>query len=493
MLVLAAGCCSALGQDLAVVDEQAIGASPAMPGALFGISVAMGDGVAVVGASDDSGTVMNGGAVYVFEKIGGLWSQSARIESDDLMMSDFVGYDVALDEADGGATLVAGAWGSDTKGNFAGAAYVFERDLGGAGAWGQRAKLVAPDGRASDVFGISVAVSDGVAAVGASLADAGGVVDRGAVYLYERDVATGDWVFAQKLVAPDANTDGQFGFSVAMDNGRLIVGSIGSNEQGNGSGAAYLYQRQVSNGLWTLVTKLTGSDVDQSDQFGHSVAIDDGRIVVGARRRNRDGLFAGAAFVFEENFGGAGVWGETATFRAGSAVNLQEFGQSVSVHGDLIAVGAIGTPIDGADDAGTVHFFRVDAGGVWNEELVISADADSNGSGGGGTLFGSDVAVRLGGSVEGIDWTSVVGARGAGGDSAPFTGAGRVVELGLDVPAACPADLAPPEGVLNFFDISAYIGLFNSGDAAADFAAPFGVLNFFDLSAFIGLFNAGCP
>jgi hypothetical protein len=55
------------------------------------------------------------------------------------------------------------------------------------------------------------------------------------------------------------------------------------------------------------------------------------------------------------------------------------------------------------------------------------------------------------------------------------------------------ADVAAPFGTLNFFDISTFIGLFNSGNSGADLAAPFGTLNFFDISAYITLFNAGCP
>jgi uncharacterized protein (DUF433 family) len=60
-------------------------------------------------------------------------------------------------------------------------------------------------------------------------------------------------------------------------------------------------------------------------------------------------------------------------------------------------------------------------------------------------------------------------------------------------PDSCPADLAAPFGTLNFFDISAFIGLFNAGDLEADFAAPFGSLNFFDVAEYIAQFNAGCP
>jgi subtilisin family serine protease len=60
-------------------------------------------------------------------------------------------------------------------------------------------------------------------------------------------------------------------------------------------------------------------------------------------------------------------------------------------------------------------------------------------------------------------------------------------------PGCSPADLVAPFGVLNFFDLSAYLALFNAGDPAADLAAPFGTLNFFDLSAYLASFNAGCP
>ncbi len=57
----------------------------------------------------------------------------------------------------------------------------------------------------------------------------------------------------------------------------------------------------------------------------------------------------------------------------------------------------------------------------------------------------------------------------------------------------CTPDFASPYGVLNFFDVSAYIGAYNANDLRADLAAPRGVLNFFDISAFIAAYNAGCP
>jgi hypothetical protein len=59
-------------------------------------------------------------------------------------------------------------------------------------------------------------------------------------------------------------------------------------------------------------------------------------------------------------------------------------------------------------------------------------------------------------------------------------------------PASCGADVNG-DGSVNFFDLAAFIDLYNAGDVSADIAPPFGVINFFDLAAFLDLYNAGCP
>lgn len=77
-------------------------------------------------------------------------------------------------------------------------------------------------------------------------------------------------------------------------------------------------------------------------------------------------------------------------------------------------------------------------------------------------------------------------------------GDGSIVEAGVDdlrleftgCDNPLTADLAEPFGVFNFFDIAAYIALYNAGDPAADFDGN-GSLNFFDISTFISLFNQG--
>jgi hypothetical protein len=59
-----------------------------------------------------------------------------------------------------------------------------------------------------------------------------------------------------------------------------------------------------------------------------------------------------------------------------------------------------------------------------------------------------------------------------------------------------PAAICPPDfnddNTLNFFDVSAFIQAFNTGEPRADFNLD-GQINFFDVSEFIAAFNAGCP
>lgn len=86
--------------------------------------------------------------------------------------------------------------------------------------------------------------------------------------------------------------------------------------------------------------------------------------------------------------------------------------------------------------------------------------------------------------------------------SANDIGVQNVIEAGFDdfritrivcEDAACPADLAPPFGVLDLADLQAFIAAFLAQDPIADFAPPFGVWDLADLQAFVAAFTAGCP
>jgi hypothetical protein len=62
----------------------------------------------------------------------------------------------------------------------------------------------------------------------------------------------------------------------------------------------------------------------------------------------------------------------------------------------------------------------------------------------------------------------------------------------IRIGAVCKPDINF-DGELNFFDISAFIALYNVQDPDADISAPFGVWNFFDIATYIAQYNTGCP
>ena len=464
--------------DVCVVSSQKLVASDANTAALFGVDVDLDGKTLVVGASDNSTTVDNGGGLYVFTDSGSGWLETDRLESSDLDASDFVGYSVSVD----GDTIAAGAWGDDGAGSLSGAVYVFERNSGGVGNWGQVVKLNAPGASANDVFGFDVSVSGDILVVGAPL-DNGAFIDQGSVTVYRRDRegAAGGWVFVTQILAPDAGVDAQFGSSVAIDGETLVVGAIGDAAMGNGAGAAYIFERNLGGvDSWGLRTKLlattSGGGSQANDQFGFQVGIDQGRVVVGATKRDLNGVFAGAAYVFGRDVGGADAWGQEAELIPSDAQSGQWFGNAVSVDGDRLVVGALNTTTGFEEDqAGQVYVFERDGGGVWNEALVLTNEDRAMGD-----LFGSSVAL--------VGDQLAVGARL---DSEAGVDGGSVTMVVLDDCSGCPADFTGDDS-LDIFDVFAFLDAFNAMDPAADFTGD-GLYDIFDVFAFLDAFNGGCP
>jgi hypothetical protein len=151
-----------------------------------------------------------------------------------------------------------------------------------------------------------------------------------------------------------------------------------------------------------------------------------------------------------------------------------------------VSTSAVGQTVDRTIDDMITFSVPITLGEPFNLGIYGFADAGKRSSSG---VPGSSSA----GVDFGITW---VEARVVDAGGATIAGVTISGETGLDWPngpATCPPDLAAPFGVLNFFDVSAFLAAYNAQDPAADFAEPFGVFNFFDLSAFLAAYNAGCP
>ncbi|MCV0425414.1 MAG: hypothetical protein K5905_08065, partial [Roseibium sp.] len=163
--------------------EVKLTASDGVASDFFGHSAAVNAaGTVVVGAyGDEDGAVTNSGSVYVYQPDGNGGYTETKLSALDKFAGDVFGSAVSIND---NGTIVVGAHGNDDAGSTSGSAYVFVPD--GNGGYTQY-KLTAPDGEASDAFGISVSVSQGgVVSVGAQRAD-GTTDDTGATYTFVPD------------------------------------------------------------------------------------------------------------------------------------------------------------------------------------------------------------------------------------------------------------------------------------------------------------------
>jgi hypothetical protein len=330
----------------------------------FGESVSISGDTVVVGASgEDSGATGVGGsqgdesaessgAAYVFVRNGAVWSQQAYLKASNTGGGDNFGNAVSVSgdmvvvgaqNEDSGATGVGGNQLDDGAEN-AGAAYVFVRN---GAVWSQQAYLKASNAAFADQFGHSVSASGDTVVVGAWREDSNATgVDgdqgdesarqSGAVYAFARNGAV--WSQQAYLKASNTGAGDVFGGSVSSYGDTLVIGALHEDSDATGvngdqlddsaagAGAAYVFARSGTS--WSQLAYVKASNTGAADNFGSTVCVSAGTVVVGAQgedgsapgidgNQSDDGAAAaGAAYVLREAGGGPTLVGDVATIDA---------------------------------------------------------------------------------------------------------------------------------------------------------------------------------
>lgn len=327
----------------------------------FGFAVAVDGDVLVAGAI---GQQLDGGAAYVFERSGGVWSEVQKLVPPDGSPVTRFGWSVDVD----GNTLAVGRRSDDQDGLFgSGSVYVYVR----AGAsWSLQQKLRAGDPAVGDEFGHALDLQGDTLVVGSRRDDS----ETGSVYVFTR--SGGAWNQDAKLVASDGQVLDALGFSVAIDGDTVAAGAIGDDDNGDRSGSVYVFVEPP--GGWsgtpanpgTETAKLTASDGQALDNFGSDVALDGGTLLVGAHADDDLGVDGGSAYVFT---GAGALWNERAKLLAdGGSVNGQ-FGGTVDLEGDVALIGAGNE--DNVDPGTGAAYLFVRQAGVWvQQEKLVAPD-----------------------------------------------------------------------------------------------------------------------
>jgi len=344
-----------------------VSSSDGTSGDYFGRSVAVSGDTLLVGAYGS----YSGGSGYIFVYDGVSWIEQAKLKPRDSTAEDGFGYSVHLDRD----TAIIGAYNSEQA---TGAAYVYVRD--GFGYWTLQARLAADGGKAGDRFGFDVAVSGDTAIVGtyrdgkspgayvfvrrggnwsqqAVLAAEGSVGNPVAIdgdtalvgaYRDRQDAGSASvfvrrgqqWSQQAVLTAEGSEPGDWFGCDVSLSGDQAVIGACRRDDS---AGAAYVFVRRGE--LWNQQARLDLTALQQpridagggvaEEFFGYSVSASQTAVLVGAYRHNQD---TGAAYLFTKN--GTG-WSLSDEFTSDTALMPRDwFGYSVSVSGDVAAIGA---------------------------------------------------------------------------------------------------------------------------------------------------------
>ena len=317
---------------LPCLQEEKLLASDGAAEDVFGASVSISGDTALVSAHRDADKGSSSGSAYIFVRSVGEWVQQAKLIASDGSFSDIFGYSVSLS----GNTALVGAPQDNDDGPDSGSAYVFVRDVA---SWSQQAKLTAEDAAAADTFGHSVSVCGDTAIVGAP-SDGDDGPSSGSAYIFVRD--DDEWSQQTKLTALDAEQSDLFGSSVSVSGDTALVGAYGHDNVGLFSGSAYVFTRH--DGEWSQQAKLTPSDIEDYDFFGRSVSLSGDKATITSYQDDDRGPNSGSAYVFVRN---SGEWTQLAKVTASDGAASDYFGQSASISGDTVVVGA-----DWDDDKG---------------------------------------------------------------------------------------------------------------------------------------------
>ncbi|HEX6939213.1 MAG TPA: FG-GAP repeat protein, partial [Longimicrobiales bacterium] len=312
----------------------------------YGRGVAVSEGAVFV---SEPGNVVRSGIVYVYRADdGGRWVEAAKLTAPDARPADGFGTAIAVH----GGTLLASRPG---EAEARGAVHVFERE---DGEWRHTARLTVPDAAAGDSLGAAVAL-DGESALVTAIHRNGGA---GAVHVFRRG-DDGDWEHEAVLAGRDVQPGDAFGAALAIAGDLALVGAP---LQADERGAAYLFRRTES-GEWVEEAKLVARTAAEGALLGASVALLDGRAVVGAPRRDQA---TGAVYVFAPDEDGE--WQDATRLLPFAAGSRAQFGVAMAVVGGELWVSAPGA--DGF--AGTVYRFAHEGeGGDWTVVRVLDRGA----------------------------------------------------------------------------------------------------------------------
>ncbi len=229
------------------------------------------------------------GAVYIYKKEGNNWEETQKITSPESVDYGNFGIGVSLY----GDYLVIGASGIN---NSAGKIYIYKKN--NLGEWIFHQKLTSSDNFENSYFGNSVSISGNELVVGAYTEV--GTGNPSMAYIFKLN-DNGNWEETQKIPSFESFEHTYFAWMCEIKNNKLLISS--PHLYGIEPGKAMLYKKNNQNN-WEFDQELKPENDVAEDFYGWSLAMSDNEIIVGSARDNWDSNEenelndAGSAYIF---------------------------------------------------------------------------------------------------------------------------------------------------------------------------------------------------
>ncbi|MEZ5009945.1 MAG: hypothetical protein R2753_17480 [Chitinophagales bacterium] len=424
------------------IQEQKLTAIDGAANDQYGVSVAIGKDIIVVGANLDDSPATDAGSIYIYDFNGSSWVHNLKIAATDQNSSDNLGTTVSISNK----RIIAGSGYDDAPLPNSGSIYIYNFD---GSTWEEGIKVTASDANSNDFYGNSASISGEWIVTGAAFND-DFASSTGSAYFIKAAPAdiyspqaidacdsvqiNGIWysesqivrdTFAidacqdsivvtelnlssncevtelceiQRIFASDPGVNDDYGDAISIYGDLAIVGVQLNDDGGTSSGSAYILRK--SGGVWTQETKLVAFDDAADDRFGIDVAIAENIAIVGAPLDDDDGANSGSVYIYKYN---GSTWNLDIKLVAFDATAGDQFGISVDLSGNTLVVGA-SSDDDGASNNGSVYIYNYD-GTNWN--FTQKVDPTINIVNG---YFGSSIDLSGDRMIVGATWPLSIGA-----------------------------------------------------------------------------------
>jgi hypothetical protein len=249
-------------------------------------------------------------------------------------------------------------------GTSSGSAYIFRME---SNSWIPKAKFLASDGDDFDKFGCAVSISGDYVLVGAYDDEENGF-GSGAAYVFFRNGET--WIQQAKLTASDGVSYDRFGASVSIAGDYAIVGAPGDTDNTDFPGKAYIFKREGE--TWRQQAVIFAADGSADDCFGGSVSLSGDYAIIGSSYDDDNGASSGSAYIFKRT---EDSWLQQTKITASDNAEMDLFGLSVAISGDRAVVGA-SRDDDSGNSSGSAYIFQRN-GDIWTQQTKLTR-SDAN-------------------------------------------------------------------------------------------------------------------